>query len=83
MTTKHIIAGAIAAIMAAGASAEVPLKIYKGEQRSDTVYKSTYYLIGVTSPGATASINGEDCHVYRTGSFGAELTLKEVGISFL
>ena len=77
MTTKHIIAGAIAAIMAAGASAEVPLKIYKGEQRSDTVYKSTYYLIGVTSPGATASINGEDCHVYRTGSFGAELTLKE------
>ena len=52
------------------------LKIYRDEQPTDTVYAERYYLIGVTDPGAEATVDGRDCHVYRTGSFGAELTLK-------
>lgn len=53
------------------------LDIYRDEQRSDTVYSSKYYLIAVTDPGAKAWIDGNECHVYKTGSFGAELKLKE------
>ena len=77
MTTRNIIAAGLIASMAAVAHAEVPLKIYRPTHRTDTVYKPTYYLIGVTENGASAKINGNDCHVYRTGSFGAELNLAE------
>lgn len=59
------------------AQAQAPsLKIYRDDENSvDTVYRATQYVIGVTDPGATATINGKSAHVYRTGSFGAEVTL--------
>lgn len=59
------------------AQAQAPsLKIYRDDENYvDTVYRATQYVIGVTAPGATATINGKSAHVYRTGSFGAEVTL--------
>ena len=59
------------------AAAGPSLKIYKGDRRSDTVRTERQYVIGVTDPSAKASVNGKDAHVYRTGSFGAEVNLKE------
>lgn len=73
---KHSIT-ALAMLVAMTGAAQTPaLKIYKGERRSDTVYVAKQYVIGVTDPGATATIEGKDAHVYRTGSFGAEVMLK-------
>ena len=59
---KKLIITALA-LSAMAASAEVPLKIYRGDQRSDTVYSSRQYVVGVTTPGATATIAGDSCHV--------------------
>ena len=75
---KHILLAFAASLVALTAAArELPLKVYcDDESRLDTVYRSTLYVIGVTEPGATATINGDTAHVYRTGSFGAELTLR-------
>lgn len=69
----------MACVLTAGAAAAAnpPLKIYNGDRRTDTVYTAKHYLIGVTEPGATAYINGKEAHVYRTGSFGAEVTLSQ------
>ena len=65
-------------LTAVGALAGNPsLKIYTGDRRTDTVYTSRQYVIAVTDPGAKASINGQEVHVYRTGSFGAEVNLHE------
>ena len=55
--------------------AEVPLKIVRGDR--DTVYQAKHYVVGVTAPGNSAKVNGEVVKVYKTGSFGAELMLKE------
>lgn len=61
--------------MALTASAASPkLEIYQGEK--DTVFSPNHYVIAVTDPGCTATINGEDIHVYKTGSFGTKLALK-------
>ena len=57
------------------AYADVPLNVVRGEQ--DTVYQSKHYVVGVTAPSAVATINGNVAKVYKTGSFGAELQLKE------
>lgn len=65
-------------LTAVGVAAEnPPLKIYTGDRRTDTVYTARQYVIGVTSPEAKAYINGKEVHVYRTGSFGAEVNLTE------
>lgn len=71
-----ILAAAMLATPALMAAKGPSLKIYRDEQPTDTVYAERYYLIGVTDPDALATIDGRDCHVYRTGSFGAELKLK-------
>lgn len=75
---KHILLAFAASLVTLTAAArELPLKVYcDDESRLDTVYRSTLYVIGVTEPGASATINGDTAHVYRTGSFGAELTLR-------
>lgn len=75
---KHTLLVLVSTIMAFSAGArELPLKVYcDDESRLDTVYRSTLYVIGVTEHGATATVNGDTAHVYRTGSFGAELTLR-------
>lgn len=75
---RYIIMAIVAASMAlTAAGAPLRLDIYRDEQPTDTVGNSKYYLIAVTEPGARAWIAGKECKVYRTGSFGAELKLKE------
>lgn len=76
MKLPILVAAALMATPAMLAAKGPSLKIYRDEQPTDTVYVERYYLIGVTEPGAEATVDGRDCHVYRTGSFGAELTLK-------
>lgn len=61
----------------AATAANPPLRIYGDSGKPDTVSRQTYYLVGITSPGAEAWIDGKEAHVYKTGSFGAEITLKE------
>jgi len=74
---KHsLIALALLVAFAGAAKTPAVLKIYKGERRTDTVYTARQYVIGITTPTATATIDGKEVHVYRTGSFGAEVTLK-------
>ena len=60
-------------LFAATASAALPLKIYSGQ--ADTVTTATQTIIAVTESGATATINGNAVKVYKTGSFGAEVSL--------
>ena len=57
------------------ASAKTPLKIHRGDR--DTVYKSQHTIVGVTTPGSTAKINGKSVHVYKTGTFGDEVSLNK------
>lgn len=67
----------VAFLGACGAVAQadeaMPLKIYSGAP--DTVRSSRTTIVGVTRPGASASIAGEEAHVYRTGSFAREVSL--------
>lgn len=63
------------AFICGNVQAEVPLKIVRGER--DTVYQEKHYIVGVTAPGNRAQVNGKSARVYRTGSFGAEVMLKE------
>lgn len=49
------------------------LKIVRGNV--DTVCHSPHILVGVTTPGNTVTLNGENVHVYTTGSFGKEIPL--------
>ena len=78
MFTKLIAASFTAAMMATlPLSAKEPqLKIYHDDEHTDTVTRATYYVIGVTTPDAQAWVNGEEAHVYKTGSFGGQVTLK-------
>ncbi len=77
LTMKKMLAlVAAAATVAAGWCADGPaLRMLRADGRTDTVSTARYYLIGITEPGATALVDGSDCHVYRTGCFGTELTL--------
>ena len=62
-------------VVAFGAGAEeLALKIYS--RVPDTTRVAKHTIVAVTSPGAEASIGGEAVHVYRTGSFGAEVLLR-------
>lgn len=63
--------------LSAGAAVNPRLDIYTGDRRTDTVHNSRQYLIGVTDPAAKAFIDGKEVHVYKTGSFGSEVNLKE------
>lgn len=75
---KKLLLAALAALTACGAMASLPLKVYRGDNRTDTVRSSKYYFIGVTEPDVKAKVNGKDVHVYKTGSFGYEMPpLKE------
>ena len=70
---SSLMLGAI--LMCGSAQAAVDLKIVRGER--DTVYQQKHYIVGVTNPGNKAKVNGENVKVYKTGSFGAEVMLKE------
>ena len=43
----------------------------------DTVTNSKFYLVCITDPGNLAAVNGQQVKVYKTGTFGRQLTLKE------
>lgn len=75
---KQIITALALAVAATGMAeaAKPSLRIYRDDETPDTVVRATYYVIGVTDPDATARIDGKDVHVYRTGSFGAEMQLR-------
>lgn len=81
INVKTLLAVVMAGAVTLGACAAKPqtpkLKIWqKDVKKCDTVYNPVYRLVAVTEPGAQAWINNETAHVYKTGSFGAELTLK-------
>ncbi len=62
-------------VVAFGAGAEeLALKIYS--RVPDTTRVAKHTVVAVTAPGAETSIGGEAVHVYRTGSFGAEVSLR-------
>lgn len=74
MKCNRIIAAAAFAAAAATAGAQsLPLNFY-GTPR-DTVTADHITIVAATAPGATATVNGKDVHVYRTGSFGTEVVL--------
>lgn len=72
---KQQITSLILALSATGMTlADNPsLRIYSGTP--DTIRTDKATIVAVTTPGATAQINDQDVHVYRTGSFGAHVNL--------
>lgn len=72
---KTFLLAAAATAVALQARAEVPLKIYGTVP--DTVTVSSYTVVAVTAPDASAKIAGHDVKVYPTGSFGASVDLAE------
>lgn len=73
---KHFIAAlaATTAVMGVNARDNAPLHIYSGVK--DTLTTPSTTIVCVTRPGATATVNGRDVHVYRTGSFGTRVDLQ-------
>lgn len=64
------------AAICAPSQAKLPLRIYSGDK--DTVYSAEHTIVGVTLPGAHATIAGTEAKVYdHTGSFGAKIHLKK------
>lgn len=60
--------------LAATAFAQAPeLRLYDGAP--DTTYAESTNLVLITTPGASATINGQDVKVYKTGSFGKKIDL--------
>lgn len=66
---------AVALTTATAAYAELPLQRCRGVR--DTVYNNHLNLVMMTAPGAKATIDGEEVHVYNSGTFGKALELKE------
>ncbi|MDE6395953.1 MAG: hypothetical protein K2K84_01620, partial [Muribaculaceae bacterium] len=56
-----------------GTASEPSLKIYSG--LPDTIKSAPTTVVAVTEPGASATVNGQTVHVYKTGSFGTKLEL--------
>lgn len=77
MSHRFIIFGAmLAPVLLSAATASPALKIFNDDEHTDTVFSSKYYVVAVTEAGNSAYVNGEEVHVYKTGSFGAEVALK-------
>ncbi|MDE6270211.1 MAG: hypothetical protein K2M12_05075, partial [Muribaculaceae bacterium] len=54
---------------------KAPLHIVSGADTETT--SPAHTIVGITAPGASATVNGEDVKVYpNTGCFGTKLTLK-------
>ncbi|MCH5248015.1 MAG: N-acetylmuramoyl-L-alanine amidase [Muribaculaceae bacterium] len=68
------LAAVLLATQTAFSSDELSLRIYSGKRDTVTVEKQT--IVGVTDPGASATINGTNVKVYKTGSFGGEVSLQ-------
>ena len=71
---KVLMSLSAAAALALPAHAALPLRVYSGI--ADTVYAAEHTIVGVTMPGATATIGGVEAKVYgNTGSFGGKVKL--------
>lgn len=74
MKLFHVFA-VVAFVTVIPSKAESPqLKIYT--RPADTVYTAEVNIVAVTEPDAKADINGEDMHVFPTGSFGMPVQVK-------
>ena len=56
-------------------SAEITFKRSPHYNR-DTVTTAKYYVVCITDPGNLAAINGQQVKVYKTGTFGRQITLQ-------
>lgn len=43
----------------------------------DTVYTQTQHIVGCTTPGSVVTFDGEPVKVYKTGSFGKKVNVRE------
>jgi len=71
---------AMAAAMLAvafGANAQPQGKLVVKRGAVDTVYKAKHQVLGLADPAAKVQVNGENVKVYKTGTWGVELQLKE------
>ena len=57
-----------ASLLNAQVSKNPPLRITRGSV--DTIYSARHIVLGVTSPNAKVTVNGQSVKVYKTGSFG-------------
>lgn len=74
MNKLLLLAGALCISMPAVAR-KAPIHIVSGAEPQTTAAAHT--VVGITTPGATVTVNGEDVRVYpNTGCFGTKLTLK-------
>ena len=72
---KHTIITAMILGYAVTASAN-PFDIRVVRGVADTMYTEQTTIVAVTQPGATATVNTQPAHVYRTGSFEATVDLQ-------
>lgn len=73
MKALRTIITAAALLCATAAWAELPLKVLRGGREVSP--RQTIDVICQTTPGATACINGQEVHVYKTGAFGRAVKL--------
>lgn len=73
---KRFFATAAVTATLVASAANPQLRIFTDDEHTDTVTRQKYYVIAVTEPGAQGFIDGKEAHVYKTGSFGAEIALK-------
>ena len=57
------------------AAAEITFK-RSPHYNQDTVTSGKYYVVCITDPGNLAAINGQQVKVYKTGTFGRQITLQ-------
>lgn len=69
------VASMVGASVSTNAQQTETLKVRRGLQ--DTVYKAKHIIVGLATPSGKVSVNGNPVHVYKTGSWGTELTLNE------
>lgn len=63
--------------VAFGANAQPHGKLVVKRGEVDTVYKAKHLVLGLADPTAAVQVNGESVKVYKTGTWGVELQLKE------
>ncbi len=71
--TKYTLSALFAATALTMAAQAPELRLYSGAP--DTINAESTNLVLITTPGATATINGQAVKVYRTGSFGTKVNL--------
>lgn len=75
MKKTILILAAVIMSIAAPARKTPPLHIVSGAQQ--TTHNAEHTVVGITAPGASATVNGSDVTVYsNTGCFGTRINLK-------